>query len=71
MKDKARRMELRTVDGKVILVLYLYEEIAVEDQPKAKESPMPDAGKAKTSGNSRRPSVGTLPAIPFEIVSRP
>jgi hypothetical protein len=47
MKDKARRMELRTADGKVILVLYLYEEIALEDNPKAKESPKPDAGKAK------------------------
>ena len=40
-------MELRTADGKVILVLYLYEEIALEDNPKAKESPKPDAGKAK------------------------
>jgi hypothetical protein len=47
MKDKARRMELRTADGKVILVLYLYEEIALEDNPKAKESPKPDADKAK------------------------
>jgi len=47
MKDKTRRMELRTADGKVILVLYLYEEIALEDNPKAKESPKPDAGKAK------------------------
>ena len=47
MKDKARRMELRTADGKVILVLYLYEEIALEDQPKAKEIPKPDAGKPK------------------------
>ncbi len=54
MKDKARRLELRTADGKVILVLYLYEEIALEDQPKAKESPKPDAGKAKpqNSGSS-------------------
>lgn len=47
MKDKARRLELRTVDGKVILVLYLIEEIAEEDQPKPRESPKPDAGKAK------------------------
>ena len=52
MKDKARRLELRTVDGKVILVLYLYEEIAVEDQSKAKESPTPDAGKAKPQNSS-------------------
>jgi len=55
MKDKARRMELRTADGKVILVLYLYEEIPLEDNPKAKESPKPDAGKAKpeNSGQSK------------------
>ncbi|MCX6565122.1 MAG: hypothetical protein NTW38_01645 [Candidatus Aminicenantes bacterium] len=52
MKDKARRMEVRTVDGKVILVLYLYEEIALEDQPKAKESPKPDAGQAKPQNSS-------------------
>ena len=52
MKDKARRLELRTVDGKVILVLYLYEEIAVEDQPNAKESPKPDAGKANPQNSS-------------------
>jgi len=53
MKDKARRMELRTSDGKVILVLYLYEEIALEDNPKAKESPKPDAGKAKPQNNGQ------------------
>lgn len=55
MKDKSRRLELRTADGKVILVLYLYEEIAVEDQPKAKESPKPDAGtvKPQNSGSSK------------------
>ena len=55
MKDKARRLELRTVDGKVILVLYLYEEISSGDQPKAEESLKPDAGKAKpqNSGSSK------------------
>ncbi len=52
MKDKARRLELRTVDGKVILVLYLYEEIALEDNPKAKESPKPDAGTIKPQNGS-------------------
>lgn len=51
MKDKTRRMELRTADGKVILVLYLYEEIALEDNPKAKESPKPDADKAKSQNS--------------------
>ncbi len=51
MKDKARRLELRTADGKVILVFYLYEEIASEDQPKAKESPKPDANNAKPQNN--------------------
>jgi hypothetical protein len=53
MKDKARRMELRTADGKVILVLYLYEEIALEDNPKAKESPKPDAGTAKPQNSGQ------------------
>jgi uncharacterized protein (DUF2267 family) len=34
MKNKAKCIELRTPDGKVILVLYLYEkEIALEDSP--------------------------------------
>jgi hypothetical protein len=47
MKDKARRMELRTADGKVILVLYLYEEIALEDNPEAKETPKSDVDKPK------------------------
>jgi hypothetical protein len=55
MNDKARRIELRTADGKVILVLYLYEEIALEEKPKAKESPKPDA---KTSNpQNARPSA--------------
>jgi len=35
MKNKVKCVELRTVDGKVILVLYLYEkEIILEDNPK-------------------------------------
>jgi hypothetical protein len=51
VKDKARRLELRTADGKVILVLYLYEEMALEDQPKAKEGPKPDANNAKSQNN--------------------
>ena len=34
MKTKAKCVDLRTVDGKVILVLYLYEkEIDLEDNP--------------------------------------
>jgi len=51
VKDKARRLELRTADGKVILALYLFEEIASEDQSKAKESPKPDANNAKLQNN--------------------
>ncbi len=51
MKEKARRLELRTADGKVILVLYLYEEIALEDNPKAKEIPKPDVVKDKPQNN--------------------
>ena len=63
MKDKARRMELRTADGKVILVLYLYEEIALEDQPKEKESPKPDAGKAKPQNSGQSNESFTAIAI--------
>ena len=51
MKDKARRLELKTADGKVILVLYLYEEIALEDQPTTKESPKADAGRVKSQNS--------------------
>ncbi len=50
MKTQTRRLELRTSDGKVVLVLYVSEETGAEDQPKAKEMPKPekpDSGKAK------------------------
>ena len=61
MKNKARRMELRTADGKVILVLYLYEkEMALEDN---QETPAGKAGgkkgKAKTGNPQDKESMMT------------
>ena len=58
MKNKVKCVELRTIDGKVILVLYLYEkEITVEDNPKTitdrpetkKETPEIPASEEKDS----------------------
>ena len=52
MKNSARRIELRTADGKVILVLNLYEkEIALKDN---QETPREKrAERAKTQPGSR------------------
>ena len=48
MEKKAKRIELRTPDGKVILVLYLYEkEIALEDNREASAEKKPEAKKEK------------------------
>ena len=47
MKNKAKRIELRTPDGKVILVLHLLEEMALEDSSKAPSEKKPDSGKTK------------------------
>ena len=45
MKNKVKCVELRTIDGKAILVLYLYEkEIILEDSPKT-NSEKPEAKK--------------------------
>lgn len=51
MKTKVKCVDLRTVDGKVVLVLYLYEkEITIEDSQEAPaETPEAKSGKAKNS----------------------
>ena len=47
MKTKVKCLDLRTVDGKVILVLYLYEkEIVLEDNQEA-PAEKPEAKKDK------------------------
>jgi hypothetical protein len=52
MKTKAKCVDLRTVDGKVILVLYLYEkEIALEDNPEA-PADKPEAKREKPKSSS-------------------
>jgi len=52
MKNKARRIELRTPDGKVILVLHLFEEMGLEDDPKVSSDQKPETGKAKPQSPS-------------------
>jgi hypothetical protein len=48
MKSKAKRIEFRTPDGKVILVLHLYEkEMALKDDSKASTDQGHETGKAK------------------------
>lgn len=49
MKNKVRCIELRTAEGKVILVLYLYEkEIVLEDSQKISADQKKRAKKEKT-----------------------
>jgi hypothetical protein len=52
MKNKEKRIELRTPDGKVILVLHLFEEMGLEDNPKVSSDQKPEAGKAKPQTSS-------------------
>ena len=47
MKNKTRRIELRTADGKVILVLHLSEETDLEDNQTAPTEKKPEAKKEK------------------------
>jgi hypothetical protein len=52
MKNKVKCVELRTVDGKVILVLYLYEkEIILEDNPKT-TAEKPEAKKEEPKASA-------------------
>ena len=52
MKNKAKRIELRTPDGKVILVLHLFEEMGLEDNSKASSNQKPETDKAKPQSPS-------------------
>jgi hypothetical protein len=48
MKNKAKRIELRTPDGKVILVLHLYEkEMALKDDTRPSADQGHEASKSK------------------------
>lgn len=59
MKKKVKCVDLRTVDGKAILVLYLYEkEIVLEDSQEAeaqKRPKEPEMEKAKASSKTEEP----------------
>jgi hypothetical protein len=61
MKTKAKCVDLRTVDGKVILVLYLYDkEIDLEDdQEKPAEKPETKKEKPKTGNPQDKESMMT------------
>jgi hypothetical protein len=52
MKNKTKRIELRTPDGKVILVLHLSEEMDLEDNKNASPQEKPETGKAKPQSPS-------------------
>ena len=55
MKSKAKRIELRTPDGEVILVLNLNEkEIVLEDNQETSSSQKKEAKKEKTQSSSRQ-----------------
>ncbi|MCD6193764.1 MAG: hypothetical protein J7L26_09885 [Candidatus Aminicenantes bacterium] len=59
MKKKVKCIELRTVEGRAILVLYLYEkEIVLEDSQETKAQKNlkePEKEKAKASSKSEEP----------------
>jgi hypothetical protein len=61
MKNKVKCVELRTVDGKVILVLYLYErEIILEDNPKTTaEKPQAKKEEPKASAPEEKEPIMT------------
>ena len=52
MKNKERRIELRTPDGKVILVLHLSEEMALEDNKKVSTEEKREPSKTKPQSRS-------------------
>jgi len=47
MKNKTKRIELRTPDGKVILVLHLFEETELEDDKKPSPQEKSEVSKVK------------------------
>ena len=57
MKNKVKCVELRTIDGKAILVLYLYEkEIILEDSPKT-NTEKPEAKKEDPAASAPEEKV--------------
>ncbi len=55
MKSKAKCLELRTPDGKVILVLYLYEkEVVLEDSPEVSADQKREARKEKVQSREQQ-----------------
>jgi len=57
MKNKVKCVELRTIDGKAILVLYLYEkEITLEDSPKT-NTEKPEAKKEDPAASAPEEKV--------------
>ena len=73
MKNKAKRIELRTPDGKVILVLNLFEEMDLEDNSKASSNQKPETGKAKPqspgSQNENPPMTDAQKRYLFRILA--
>ena len=55
MKKNARRIELRTADGKVILVLHLSEEMALEDNKKNLEDQTPSTEREERQSTKENP----------------
>jgi hypothetical protein len=72
MKNKAKRIELRTPDGKVILVLHLSEEMVLEDDKKASPQEEPEPGKAKPQApspqNENRPITDAQKRYLFRLI---
>jgi hypothetical protein len=63
MKNKAKCIELRTPDGKVILVLYLYEkEVVLEDSPGISADDRGEAKKEKPQPRNPDPEEPLMTA---------
>jgi len=63
MKSKVKCLELRTPDGKVILVLYLYEkEIVLEDSPGVSSDNRGEAKKEKPQPRNPDPEEPLMTA---------
>jgi hypothetical protein len=73
MKNKTKRIELRTPDGKVILVLHLSEEMDLEDNKKTSPQEKPETGKAKAQTpnpqNENPPMTDAQKRYLFRILS--
>jgi hypothetical protein len=63
MEKKAKRIELRTPDGKVIIVLYLYEkEVVLEDSPGVSSDNRGEAKKEKPQPRNPDPEEPLMTA---------